>query len=130
MIFRGGAQRLLERWSGNVHLAIWVSAALFSAMHMQFYGFLPRLALGALFGYMLIRTGTLWVPILAHFLNNASAVVFSYLTTQNAFPESYEDAGAQEGQGLFVLLSLALVLLIFYLSGRAFADKSSMNPLS
>jgi membrane protease YdiL (CAAX protease family) len=114
MIFRGAIQRFITRMSGNLHLAIWTSAFLFSAMHMQFYGFLPRLALGALFGYMLVRTGTLWVPILAHFLNNAAAVLFNFLVEQDEIPESYEDAGGQEGQGVIILIFFLIVLLLFY----------------
>lgn len=60
------------------HVAIWCSAILFSAIHMQFYGFVPRMLMGALFGYMLVWTGSLWVPILMHFTNNVMAVLVYY----------------------------------------------------
>ena len=57
------------------HVAVWVSAIIFSAIHFQFYGFIPRMLLGALFGYLLLWSGTLWLPVLAHFTNNAMAVL-------------------------------------------------------
>lgn len=80
LTFRGVLQRLFtpEHQSSIPHLAIWCSAILFSAIHMQFYGFIPRMLMGALFGYMLAWTGSLWVPILMHFTNNAMAVLLSF----------------------------------------------------
>ena len=81
--FRGVIQRLFqpmdrEKMSKTaVHLSVWVAAILFSAMHFQFYGFVPRMLLGALFGYLLVWYGSLWLPILAHFVNNA-VVVLAY----------------------------------------------------
>lgn len=78
-IFRGCLQKIFARWTGNKHVAIWVTAIVFSAIHVQFYGFLPRMLLGALFGYLLIWSGTIWMPILAHFMNNAVAVITAYV---------------------------------------------------
>jgi hypothetical protein len=63
----------------NVKFAIWITAIVFSAIHMQFYGFLPRMLLGAFFGYLLFWSENLWLPIAAHFTNNAVAIVFYYL---------------------------------------------------
>ncbi len=57
------------------HIAIWVCAILFSTIHFQFYGFIPRMLLGAMFGYLLVWSGSLWLPVLAHFTNNAMAVI-------------------------------------------------------
>ncbi len=78
LFFRGIIQKILSE-RRNAHLAIWVSAFIFSAIHMQFYGFFPRLLLGAFLGYLLFWSGNLWLPIIAHFVNNAVAVVFYYL---------------------------------------------------
>ena len=75
LMFRGVVQRIFSGWTKNHHWGIWITAFLFSAMHMQFYGFLPRMALGAMFGYLLVWTGTMWVPILAHFVNNLMGVL-------------------------------------------------------
>lgn len=74
LMFRGGVQRTFTRMFGNPHAAIWISAAIFSAIHIQFYGFVPRLILGAGFGYIYLWSGSLWYSMLAHFLNNVYAV--------------------------------------------------------
>ncbi|MBO0933462.1 CPBP family intramembrane glutamic endopeptidase [Fibrella aquatilis] len=83
VLFRGVLQRKFIAWSGgNVHVGIWLAAALFSAIHLQFYGFVPRMLLGGLFGYLYVWTGNLWIPILAHFVNNGLAVVVMALNKQ------------------------------------------------
>ncbi|MDE6371192.1 MAG: CPBP family intramembrane metalloprotease [Duncaniella sp.] len=77
LYFRGALQRLIS--SGrrmSPHVAIWLTAFLFSLFHMQFFGFVPRMLLGALFGYTLYLTGSLWIPVAFHIFNN-SAVVLS-----------------------------------------------------
>lgn len=73
--FRGALQRLIGKWSHNPHLVIWSVAILFSAFHLQFYGFIPRMLLGAYFGYLLLWSRSIWVPVFAHFVNNATAVI-------------------------------------------------------
>jgi membrane protease YdiL (CAAX protease family) len=79
VLFRGIIQtKLFQHW-GNIHLAIWTAAAIFSAIHFQFYGFLPRMMLGALFGYLYFWTGSLRIAILAHFVNNGFVLVMVYL---------------------------------------------------
>jgi uncharacterized protein len=74
LTFRGVLQPLFARWTGSVHLGIWITALLFSAIHLQFHGFLPRMILGAGLGYLVHYSGSLWPAIVAHFLNNAMAV--------------------------------------------------------
>lgn len=77
-LFRGCVQGILTRWFGSPHLAIWVTAIVFSAIHLQFYGFLPRMLLGAMFGYLLLWGKNIWLPVLAHFINNATAVTSAF----------------------------------------------------
>ena len=79
LVFRGLLQPQLHRATGNVHVAIWISAVLFSAIHMQFFGFVPRVLLGALFGYLYLWSGNLLVPMFAHFMNNGFSVLMLYL---------------------------------------------------
>lgn len=78
LFFRGIIQKIITERK-NAIIAIWVAAFIFSAIHMQFYGFLPRMMLGAFFGYLVYWSGNLWLPIVAHFVNNGIAVLFYYL---------------------------------------------------
>jgi membrane protease YdiL (CAAX protease family) len=78
-MFRGIIQSIFVRWTNNSHAAVWITAALFSAFHMDFYGFLPRLLLGVLFGYFVVWSGSIWPAIWAHFINNTTDVVITYL---------------------------------------------------
>lgn len=110
-LFRGAIQRTLKRWFKNPHLAIWVSAIIFSAIHFQFYGFFTRMLLGASLGYILFFTGSLWYSIFAHFLNNAYAVALAYYLQANHKPIT-DEAGPQIGW-IGVLISLILTLVLF-----------------
>lgn len=90
LIFRGLIQRKFMKAFKNYHVAIWVSAFIFSAIHFQFYGFLPRLMLGALFGYLYVWSGNIWVPIFAHILNNALAVLLLHLVNKGQISPEIE----------------------------------------
>lgn len=75
LFFRGCLQRILSTSGMNIHCAIWVTAIVFSSVHMQFFGFFPRLLLGAYFGYLLAWSRSIWLPMFAHALNNTMAVI-------------------------------------------------------
>lgn len=77
--FRGWLQPTVQKITGNPHVAIWFSAIVFSAFHFQFFGFVPRLFLGAMFGYFMYWSNNLWVPIVAHFVNNGFTILIVYL---------------------------------------------------
>ncbi|WP_316735628.1 type II CAAX endopeptidase family protein [Pedobacter aquatilis] len=91
LMFRGGVQRSINKMFGNHHAAIWISAIIFSAIHMQFYGFVPRMLLGAGFGYLYYYSGSIWYAMLAHFLNNAYAVCVSLYLQKNNIPLNKAD---------------------------------------
>ena len=78
-VFRGMLQPELQRATGNPHAAIWISAIMFSAIHLQFFGFVPRMLLGVLFGYLYYWSGNIIMPMLAHFINNGFSLVLLYL---------------------------------------------------
>ncbi len=84
LIFRGLLQRIAVRLTANVHAGIWISATLFSLMHWQFEGFFVRQLLGALFGYLLYWSGSLWLPIIVHFIFNGLQIVAQYAYFQGA----------------------------------------------
>lgn len=79
LVFRGLLQPELHRATKNIHAAIWISAIMFSAIHMQFFGFMPRVLLGALFGYLYYWSGDLRIAMFAHFVNNGFSVLMMYL---------------------------------------------------
>jgi membrane protease YdiL (CAAX protease family) len=78
LMFRGCLQTILIRWTQNTHVAIWITAALFSAFHLEFFGFLPRLMLGVFFGYFAAWSGSIWPAVWAHFINPDEAHSFNY----------------------------------------------------
>ena len=94
MTFRGVLQQSLTRNLKNPHIAILLSAAIFSFIHFQFYGFLPRMFLGILLGYMFYVTGSLWTSILMHFLNNGTAVVIYYLNNKGIIDVDIDHFGS------------------------------------
>ena len=113
LLFRGVVQQLFKKLFRNAHAAIWISAAIFSALHLQFFGFLPRMILGAMFGYMLEWSGTLWLPIIAHFVNNATAVFAYYLADKGIIGTDIENIGtSSDGTSYLVLISLAFAVYI------------------
>jgi membrane protease YdiL (CAAX protease family) len=125
LMFRGVIQRIFTNWSKNYHWGIWITAFIFSAIHLQFYGFLPRMALGAMFGYLLVWTGTMWVPILAHFVNNTMGVFGYYLIDKGTISKDVEEWGTGTDQFPLVLFSLASVGLLLFLIYRD-SDKTKM----
>jgi membrane protease YdiL (CAAX protease family) len=113
LMFRGIIQRLLTVQFKNYHWGIWGSAFLFSAIHFQFYGFLPRMLLGALFGYMLVYTGNIIYPMVAHFFNNLVSLVLAYLIQHGKIPEDIDTIGANlEWQ--FILPGLIVSAILFH----------------
>ena len=121
--FRGTLQQIIykdqngKEQSTKVHLAIWITAFIFSAIHMQFYGFVPRMLLGAMFGYVFVWSGSLWVPITMHFVNNGLAVLVYYLMGESENTKNIADtlgAGDTWYLGVFSILITSLGLLIFY----------------
>lgn len=115
LMFRGGVQRSLARIFKSPHAAIWVSAAIFSAIHMQFYGFLPRLLLGAGFGYIYFWSGSLWYAMLAHFINNAYAICAAWYMQRHHMPlDKIDDATYFTWYGYLISFVLTLLLFRFF----------------
>jgi hypothetical protein len=112
LFFRGVLQNLFERYLGNHHVAIWTSAAIVSFIHFQFFGFFPRLLLGAFFGYLYVWNRNIWIPIIAHFFNNGWALTMQYMYQQKQITVDPEKLG-EITPWWSVLISLALV--VFYI---------------
>ncbi len=115
--FRGTLQQILaknQESKAKIHMAIWITAFVFSAIHMQFYGFVPRMLMGAMFGYIFVWTGSLWVPIVMHFTNNGLAVLTYYLFGDATNIADTIGAGDTWWLGVLSLMITSLGLLIFY----------------
>ena len=130
--FRGVLQRLLspKHSTLNSHLSIWLTAIIFSAIHMQFYGFVPRMLMGALFGYMMVWTGSLWVPMLMHFVNNGMAVLLYFIANRAHWDMDKVDAiGA--GNTLWLgIVSIVLTVVGIYMFRRSTTMRSASSRIS
>lgn len=117
-LFRGTLQRTLDMNPRMGQWAIWIAAVIFSAVHMQFYGFFPRLLLGAFFGYLLYSTDSIWPGVFAHAFNNSLVVVSAWLQQLHpSWPEADMLGVATEGFPLAGFISLAALtgfLILFY----------------
>lgn len=100
--FRGVLQNQLAKATRNPHVAIWLTAFVFSFVHFQFYGFIPRMLLGAFFGYLVLHSGSIWAAVLAHFINNAAAVFSKYIYEH--YPNVDLEAIEKPGDHAFVVL--------------------------
>lgn len=114
LLFRGVIQKIFTRMTKSAHFGIWISAILFSAMHMQFYGFVPRVLLGALFGYLLVWSGSMWLPIIGHFLNNSIAVIGMFMINQGWISDKVEEYGSTENSYYAAILSLLVVVFLLW----------------
>jgi membrane protease YdiL (CAAX protease family) len=130
LLFRGIFQRLFAEWTKNVHLGVILAALLFSFIHFQFFGFLPRFLLGIYFGYLLVWSRTVWLPVIAHFTNNTIAVVYYHFSGSSIGSSKIDRLGTSEGDLIFLVMSctlLALLLFMIYASTRSgFARRRSL----
>ena len=112
LIFRGIMQQGLQK-KMSPHFAIWLAAIVFSAIHMQFFGFVPRMLMGVAMGYLFYWSGNLWYPIVAHFTNNALAVGMAYGIQHNYVDSALEDSGTNNPT--VAAFSLVFCLMLLYL---------------
>ena len=112
LVFRGVFQPNVQRWFKSRHVGIWLTAATFSAIHFQFFGFVPRFLLGLVLGYLYEWSGNILVPMAAHFTQNAFQLVLLYLAQHQLLPASFDPEAAL---GLpWVLLSVVLSVALLY----------------
>lgn len=114
LLFRGAVQRIFISWIRNPHVAIWLTGAIFSFIHFQFLGFLPRMVLGALLGYLVYWTGSLWPSIAAHFANNGFAVWMAWMQQRGQLPEGTDEVGSDQSQWPYWVVSGVLVVAMLY----------------
>jgi membrane protease YdiL (CAAX protease family) len=111
LYFRGALQKTIKDWFGNAIPAIILTAIIFSAFHFSFFGFLSRMALGVMLGFIYEYTKTIWLPILLHFINNGVAIIGLYLVRNDVQKTNqFMDEGMPIYWG-----AAALVVIIFLL---------------
>jgi len=124
MLFRGIIQKIFIRWFGNIHTGILVTALLFGVLHFQFLSLLPRFVLGIIIGYLFVWTRTLWMPILAHFIVNATAVVFYHFHYSDLIGLEMETVGTPESHLSYAFLSLTFVVITLFVIRRVMKEKN------
>lgn len=94
MLFRGSLQQIMIGITRNAFLGILITSIIFSAIHISYYGFLPRLALGMMLGYIFYFSKNLWLSIAGHFLQNAYTLTVLFMYSQSGKPatDAFEES--------------------------------------
>jgi uncharacterized protein len=107
-MFRGVLQRLFIDWSKNTHAGVIIAAFLFSFIHFQFYGFIPRFLLGLYFGYLLVWSSSIWVPVTGHLINNGIAVIYYHFASKPVGDTALDTIGTGRESNYLLYLSVFL----------------------
>jgi membrane protease YdiL (CAAX protease family) len=130
LVFRGVIQRNLVRWFNSRHVGVWLTAALFSAVHLQFFGFVPRFLLGLILGYLYEWSGSILVPMAAHFTQNAFQLLLLYLAQNRQLPSSFDPDANQALPWPVVVLSTVLSAALLYHLHQRMAAASPTGPVA
>lgn len=117
LLFRSVIQPFFIKVCKNAFIGIAITSVLFSAMHFEFYGFIPRIVLGFMLGYMYHLTGSIWTSMLMHFVNNATIVVLYYLSFNGIVEMDVEKFGSSENV-VVIIGSLVMTVAIFVVCQR------------
>ena len=110
LMFRGTIQPFLQKWTKSPHGAIWITAVIFSAIHFQISGFVPRMLIGAYLGYLCYWSGSLWLPVLAHFMHNSMSILTDFVMLRRGF--DVDNLNYTDIHGWKYILGVAIVLAI------------------
>lgn len=110
--FRGIIQRLFYDWLKNYHFAVIFGAVLFSGIHLQFYGFIPRMMLGILFGYIFYWSKNIWLPVVGHLLNNTITILIVFFHDNNVAQIGKSEGNYLFGSSVVFLISIFLTVLM------------------
>jgi uncharacterized protein len=110
-LFRGVLQKLFICWTRNTHVGVILAAFTFSFIHFQFYGFVPRFLLGLYFGYLLVWSSSIWVPVTGHLINNGIAVIYYRYAVQPMGETAMDTIGTDQGENYILYISVFLTAL-------------------
>ncbi|MCH5600050.1 CPBP family intramembrane glutamic endopeptidase [Niabella ginsengisoli] len=122
--FRGGLQNYLYRGTGKMWLSVIIVSVIFSAVHFSVYGFLSRVALGIILGLLYQYSGKLWLSILAHFINNATAVIMMYVAKTNG--KSMQDILNDKDGSYLGFIAIPIVIFLFIQYKRSSSPSTSL----
>lgn len=129
MLFRSVIQTSLIKICKNAHVGIFLASFIFSFIHFEFYGFIPRLVLGLLLGYMFYYSNSIWIPMAMHFMNNGTIVVLYFLNNVGITNIDVESFG--ETNTFILILSIVATAALIYIaikySHKYNKDKASVN---
>ncbi len=126
LVFRGLIQPKIYKMSRNVHVAVWLTGFIFSFIHLQFYGLIPRMLLGVLFGYLYAWSGNLWYSILGHFINNGFTLIMYYLHQRQSVTINIEDTASVPWGISLAFMAVSAFLLI---SLKTYFSKTRVSSL-
>ncbi len=123
--FRGILQKHIIEWVKNIHIGILIASILFSAFHFQFLTFLPRVFLGLILGYLYVWSKSIWLPITAHFFNNAFAVIVGYYTKIRNIDidKNVDNFGTEPGTYIYAIISFLIMCLFLFFINRIEKNK-------
>lgn len=127
LFFRGGMLRILLAGRINSHLAVWLVAVIFSALHFQPFGLLPRILLGAYFGYLLLWSRSVWLPMFAHMLNNITYVVTAWSEVRREGAVALDKEPELWSVYATVGSAVATAALIWFLFSHFRGDKTELS---
>jgi hypothetical protein len=125
ILFRGALAGLLKDWTKNMHAAVLISSLVFAAIHLQFYGFLPRFLLGVVLGYLFFWSGSIWLPVAAHFTNNFLSVFIEFLYRKGYIHTNAEDFGANNAAWLTLLSITAISAIMYFIYSKTMVKSPS-----
>ena len=128
LFFRSVLQKIMINWTRNVHVGVWLTGIFFSALHFEFYGFLPRMLMGVYLGYLFVWSGTVWVPVFAHFINNGTAVVLAFLEDHNTISKGIDEVGSKPSDTPYVIGSTIAVAVLFLIIYKIENKKPALPP--
>jgi len=117
-LFRGVLQRLFIEWTKNKHAGVILVAFLFSFIHFQFFGFVPRFLLGLYFGYLMLWSSTIWVPVAGHFVNNVLAVIYYHFSAKPMGETTMDKIGTEPSGNFALYVSVVSVIVILVMICR------------
>jgi membrane protease YdiL (CAAX protease family) len=132
LVFRGVFQKIFTKAFTNKHAGVWAAAFVFSFAHFQFYGFLPRFILGAVLGYLYMYSRTLWVPILAHAVNNSLGVLFAYFNLDEGETINTDTLGTSATDWIWLTASIIITVglfIVFKKFNKGNNEQSAEEPI-